>query len=216
MKVTKDIKLVTVGEILAELTKYKKKHSDDVVMCELPDADFEDSGYIAGSYLDKDGDVCLFLDEGIEDSSCYDVEMLCEELQGYDHPVRVYMECNGILLSIENCCDLFEYDKDEEVVFCSTIKIGKIKKEPPKTSGNGWLTEAEIHKNEEDERRRKAKDKFENIVLIILIFGLIVGFVYHMYCIITHTGTLWYHILWSVVYFLLGGLNCLVLYYSRK
>lgn len=211
MKKDKSIKLTTVGNITKELIKFEKKHSEDDVACSMPD---DSMGYVVGTELDEDGDVCIFLDEVYEDSGCYNVEMLCNELQGYDRKAGVYMKGSGLFLNFEDNNDLFEYNEDEDFVYCNSIQISKYEQSHQRRE-KGWLTEAEIRENEEKERRRKVIDKRETIVLAILTMCLIVGFIYNVYAIITHSGTMWENILWSIICLTCSILCSCVLYNSR-
>lgn len=211
MKKDKEIKLMTVGKIIRELTEFEKKHSEDDVACCLPD---DSMGYVVGTELDEDGDACVFLDETYEDSGCYNVEMLCNELQDYDQKACIYMKGCGLLLSFEDCNGLFEYNEDEDAIFCSGIKIGKYKQSHQRR-GNSWLTEAEIREKEEEERRQKVTAKYQTIALAIFTLCMIVGFIYKVYAIITHSGAMWENILWGVTFLFCSILFSCVLYSQR-
>lgn len=203
---------MTVRKIIKELTKLGKTHSEDDVACCLPDNSI---GYVVGTEPDEDGDVCIFLDEVYEDSGCYNVEMLCNELQSYDQKAHVYMKGCGLLLGFEDHTCLFEYNEEEDFVYCESIKIGTYKQSHQRR-GNGWLTEAEIRENEEKARKRKVIDKRETIVLAFLTLCLIVGFIYNVYAIITHSGTMWENIFWSIICLACSILCSCVLYFSRN
>lgn len=198
MKEAKEVKLVMVGKVIGELTRLKKKNSEDNVVCCLPGGSLR---YVVSSGLDEDGDVRIFLDEDYEDSGCYNVEMLSNELHGYDKKARVYLKGCGLLLGLKDCKDLFEYDEGEDVVFCDSIKIGK--------------SEEVSHERREYGRQTGAA-KRENIALAILTLGLVVALIYNVYAIIAHSGALWKNILWSVVCLVCAILCSLVLYFSKK
>lgn len=212
MKDAKGVKLVTVGMIIKELAKLEKTHSDEELVCCLPD---DSTVYVVGTEQDEDGDVCIFLEEEIVDSGFYDVEMLCDELHSYDMKARVFMKGCGLLLGLSDDGGLFAYDEEDCVVFCNSIKIGKYNEEPYR-GGNGWLTEAEIRKNEEDKRRQEVIDKRETVALAILTLCLIAGLVYNVYAIVTHSGALWENILWTIVCLFTAVFCSLALYFQRK
>lgn len=136
-------------------------------------------------------------------------------MQGYDQKACVYMKGSGLLLSLEDHNGLFEYNEEEDAVYCGSIKIGKYEQVSHQRSGNGWLTETEIREKEEKERRRKVTDRRETIVLAILTLCLILGFIYNVYAIITHSGTMWENILWSIICLACSILCSCVLYNSR-
>lgn len=213
MKETKTVKLVTIGKIIEELIELENGHLEVDVVCCQPD---DSMGYIVGTELDKDGDVCIFLDEEYEDSCCYNVEMLSSELQVYDKNARVYIKGSGLLFGIEEGNFLFEYDEMEDVVSCNCIKIGNYKEESHQGRGYGWLMEAEIRENEENERRRKVIDKRETIVLAILTLCLVVGLIYNVYAIVTHSGVHREIILWGIVCLVCVIFCSLTLYYSKN
>lgn len=211
MKATKDVKLVTVGKIIEELTEFEKEHSEEDVVCFLPD---DGIGYVVGTKLDKDGDVCISLEEEAEDSGCYSVEMLSWELQGYDKQACIYMKCRGSLLSFEECSSLFEYSEEDDVVFCDSVQIGQNEETTEQVRESSWLTEAEMRENEKEERRRKVINKCETIALIILTFCVVVGLIFNVYAIVTHSGVLWENILWSIVFLVCAIFCSLTLYHS--
>ena len=105
---------MTVRKIIKELTKLGKTHSEDDVACCLPDNSIS---YVVGTEPDEDGDVCICLDEVYEDSGCYNVEMLCNELQSYDQKAHVYMKGCGLLLGFEDHTCLFEYNEEEALKY---------------------------------------------------------------------------------------------------
>lgn len=214
MKTNDTHQLLTVAQISKGLKRFVKEHADTDVVCCLPDGT---QCYVVVTRLDDDGDVSICIEEGYEDSGCYSVEMLSDELQDYASKARIYMEGCGLLMNFEDTESPWDYNDDDDVVFCSTEKIGTSKENPHprQQKGNPWLTKAEQHMNEEEKKKRRIVSKCETIVLALLTAGFIFGCCYNAYAIFATTMWMWANIMWGIVCFFLAAIGCLTLYFSK-
>lgn len=127
MKTYKGVEFVTVGDLTRELKEFKKEHSEDEVVCDMPD---EDTCYVSGIEVDDDGDLCIYLDDEEYDGAYYDVSMLLAELEDYNPQTKAYMVgCDKYLTFRffgEN--HIFAYDEGNDTVGCDGTVFGDIKR----------------------------------------------------------------------------------------
>ncbi|MBR6466453.1 MAG: hypothetical protein IKS82_08460 [Bacteroidales bacterium] len=208
MKDIADINFITVGKLVAELKEYGKDYLNYVLNIEIPDGSVLN---VMSTGLDRDGDLSIEVDED-PDEGYYDIQMLIDDLEGYDKNARVYMEGCGLLFTFNVQADgsiLSEPNDEDETVGCDALAFGEYKYEP-----SGWLTESQKRELAEEARKEKRKEKIYTIVLAVLIVAEIVGLVYHVKALLSHTQPLWESILWIVVYIVLLVICGGTLYYS--
>lgn len=126
MKTSKDIELLTVGQLLEELAEFEEEYSDWDIVCWTPNGE---PCYPTNVELDEDGDLCIAFRE--DDGENYDVGMLLEELDEYDEDTSVYVAARGLYLNIKEHRDgsIFTEDCDEfsdiDVIACRGNIIGE-------------------------------------------------------------------------------------------
>ncbi len=143
MKTPSDIRLITVRRLIDELGEFESECPDTEVTFELPGTGIF---RVSNIELDKDGDVCIKLNQkAYDDGDCYietidylspdsyAVENLIFDLGHYDDNARVYLAGNGlymnIILSGIEEGDLFSNDEDNEQVNCEVSQFGKYEEE---------------------------------------------------------------------------------------
>lgn len=224
MQTSKDIILYTVGQLVKELTKYSNNHSEDEIVCYLPDGD---SCYFSSLNLDDDGDLCIYLDEQYEDGAHYDVDMLLSELEGYESQTKVYLAGCGLYMTFEPIVNnkLFQFDEEEEWIGCEGTSFGEYEededvianeKEGRRQSGWSWLTPAEKRELEKQKKKEQLESILQTTVLGILTLLTIYGLFYNVRAIINHSGTLWENIIGSIVCLILAIIGSLTLYFDNK
>ena len=122
MKTKANIKLITVGRLVKELSKFEKKCADYDVACWAPDYL---TCCVTGHRLDEDGDLCIHLEQREEDGGYCTVEMLLADLASYDRDVRVYMKSCGYYLNFETDDGIFTENDDDEIVGCHANAFGE-------------------------------------------------------------------------------------------
>lgn len=208
MKETDNTKLITVGELLKELKGYEKDCAEYVVNIDTPDGSTLN---IMSTGFDKDGDLNIEVDEE-PDEGYYDVQMLIDDLEGYDKNARVYLEGCGLYWTFTQNPDgsVFGEPNDvDEAVGCEAVAFGECKYETTER-----LTE--------EERRLAAKKKQKNtiltIVLAVITLAIFAGLCYNVYAIVVRSTRhpLWESILWIAVCVFLLVICGLTLYYNFK
>ena len=209
---TADTELITVGALLKELKAFGEGCSEYAVNIDIPDGSTLN---VMGTGLDKDGEVSIEVDEN-PDEGYYDVQMLIDELEGYDRDSRVYLEGCGLYLTFDVNPDghlVSGADSGEETVGFDTHAFGEYRYEP-----SGWLTEAEKRKLAEEDRKKKRTAHIEYIVLALLTAVVFFGLCYNVYALVVHSTrhAVWEHVLGivacAIVLVVCGG----TLYYSRE
>lgn len=120
-----DKEFMTVGQLVEDLAEFEEEYSDWDVVCWTPDGE---PCYINDAEPDKDGDLCLSLDEDYSDT--YNVVSLLKVLGEYGDDTPVYVVARGLYLYIEEKADstIFKEDCDEdsdiEIVSCRGRAFG--------------------------------------------------------------------------------------------
>lgn len=213
MIITDNTKLITVGELLKGLKRYGKKCSDYIVNINIPDGSTLN---IMGAMLDKEGDLCIEVDED-PDEGYYDIGMLIDELEGFLKDTRVYMKGCGLYLNFQidpKIGLLWTDNDDDETVETDAYAFADYKYEP----SGGWLTEAEKRELAELARKRAITARREAIALAIVTAVLFIGLCYNIYALVVHSTR---HAVWENI---LGIVGCIIglvvcgssLYYHSK
>ena len=122
MRTKGNIKLVTVGGLIKELSKFEQKCADYDVACWAPDYL---TCCVTGHRLDENGDVCIHLEQREEDGGYCTVSALLADLASYDKNARVYMESCGYYLNIEVDGGIFTGSDEDEIVGCYAEAFGE-------------------------------------------------------------------------------------------
>lgn len=211
MKTKKTIKLITVGRLMKELSKYEKKCSDYDVACWAPDYL---TCCVTGHRLDEDGDVCIHFEQQEEDGGYCTVGMLLADLASYDRNARVYLESCGYYLNFEADGGIFTGSDDDEIVGCYAEAFGEYKEDD--YGHGGWLTEAEKREIAAQERKRKREDRHLGVALVILDVLVACWLAYNVYALISHTGEyVAENIMWIVVCAVLLVAGVLTLHFDK-
>lgn len=121
-----DKNMVTVGQLLEDLSEFEEEYSDWDVVCWTPDGE---PCYLNECETDEESELCLSFDEDGDET--YDVATLIEVLDEYDDDMPVYVAARGLSLNIKKKSDssIFEEDCDEvsdiDIVACRSSVIGK-------------------------------------------------------------------------------------------
>ena len=211
MKTKANIKLITVGRLVKELSKFEKKCADYDVACWAPDYL---TCCVTGHRLDEDGDLCIHLEQREEDGGYCTVEMLLADLASYDRNARVYMESCGYYLNFKLDGGIFSANDDDEIVGCYADAFGGYEEDDEEFGV--WLTKAEKLENAEHERKRKLENRRFGIALVMLDVLVGCGLAYNVYALIRHTGG---HIaensMWIVVCAVLLLIGALTLHFDK-
>lgn len=211
MKTRENIKLVTVGRLMKELSKYEKKCSDYDVACWAPDYL---TCCVTGHRLDEDGDLCIHLEQQEEDGGYCTVGMLLADLASYDRNVRVYLKSCGYYLNFEIDGGIFTESDDDEIVGCYAEAFGEYEEDD--YGHGGWLTEAEKREIAAQERKRKREDRHLGVALVILEVLVACWLAYNVYALISHTGEhIAENIMWIIVCTVLLVIGVLTLHFDK-
>ena len=213
MKGTEKNSFVNVSRLVGELQEYEEKYWHYNVVCWVEDDDDYRSLGIVGMGLDEDGNLCIELEEMIDEEGFYSVDDTLEGLKEYDKDVKAYLAGCGLYLNIDSKGSIFaEADENDENVGFYAVPFGQY--EEKRTSV--WQTEEDVRELAEKARKEKRESRGETILLAILTLGAAALLVYNIYGLIARKGEpVWEHILWIV-----GSIVCLfvgggVLYYSK-
>lgn len=205
--------LISVAKLTKELKRFEKDHPEAAVSCWIPDGTL---CYIIAVEKDRDGTVCIGLEEGEEDSVCLNVDMLLEYLAKYDSSTLVCMQACGLYITFSTSRDgrFFSYDEEEEYVWCDGDIIGEYEE---KESGSGWLTEAEKRMLEEKARKENRKSKIEYGALLIITILSLCGVAYNVWAVVAASGdSLWENILYGITCLFCFMIGLLALHYDRR
>ena len=199
MKTTENIKLITAGELLGELEKYKKNHWDDCVVAWLKDD--ERTFGVVGMGNDKDGDLRIIV-EVVDDvlEGFWTVEEVISSLECKGKDARVYLAGEGLYLAIDsNGSSIFTEADDDDAVGCWVTVIGEYEHEP------------------QPESNKKREIHAEAIALLLILVAAVCWFGYNIYAMIAGVGgPLWEKILGIVVCCIVIVVSGCTLYYSKK
>lgn len=201
MKTTENIKLITAGELLGELEKYKKNHWDDCVVAWLKDD--ERTFGVVGMGNDKDGDLRIIV-EVVDDvlEGFWTVEEVISSLECKGKDARVYLAGEGLYLAIDNNgSSIFTEADDDDAVGCWVTVFGEYDEMSQKAPAPG-----------------KAKDnRGEIIALIAIMAGSALLVFYKAYTLITGTGgPVWESVLYIVGASIAAAVCGLTLFYSKE
>ena len=182
MKTKENMKLVTVGRLMKELSKYERKCADYDVVCWAED---DNTCCIVGHTLDEDGDLCIILDIQDGDGGYDNVEMLLTELSSYDKNAKVYLACGGYYLNFEQEGSIFTASDEDEIVGCYASTFGEYDKEDEKS---GFLTEADKRYLAEEKRKETRENRCLDMALVALSIFITCLLAYNVYALISHTG----------------------------
>lgn len=220
MKTKENIKLITVGRLVKELSKFEKKCADYDVACWAPDYL---TCCVTGHRRDDDGDVCIHLEMQEDDGGYCTVEMLLADLSSYDRNARVYMESCGYYLNFEVDGGIFTENDDDEIVGCYAIAFGEYEEEEYYGEDDGVVEGSWDHKTEwekryiaEEERKRKREERRSGVALVILDVLVACWLAYNVYALISHTGEhVAGNIMWIVVCAVLLVIGVLTLHFDK-
>lgn len=212
MKQCENTGLTTIGKLLNELKGYEKKCSDSVVTIDIPDGSTLN---VMGTGLDRDGDLSIEVDED-PDEGYYDVQMLLDELEGYDKKTRVYLEGCGLYLTFEvsqDGCLLSDANDDDETIGFDAYAFGEYKYQPSE-----WLTVFEKRVQAEKDRKKKREERIEYIILAVLTVVIFFGLCYNIYALVVHSArhAVWENIGGVIVCVFLLVICGATLYYSKE
>ena len=211
MRTKENIKLITVGRLVKELSRYEKKCADYDVACWAPDYL---TCCVTGHRLDEEGDVCIHLEQREDDGGYCTVEMLLSDLASYDRNARVYLESCGYYLNFEAVGGIFTGNDDDEIVGCYAEAFGEYEEDD--YGHGGWLTEAEKREIAELERKRKLENRRLGAALVILDVLVACWLAYNVYALISHTGEhVAEDIMWIVVCAVLLVVGVLTFHFDK-
>lgn len=211
MKTKENIKLITVGRLVKELSRFEKKCSDYDVACWAPDYL---TCCVRGHRLDEDGDVCIHFEMQEDDGGYFTVEMLLADLASYDENARVYMESCGYYLNFEADGDIFTESEDDEIVGCHANAFGEYD-EP--TLDEGDINDADRRYLEEKHREEKREDRTLTVIMIALMILLMFWMGRNIAAIVTHScDSVVGNIIWIIICAVLLAINVLTLHYSKE
>ena len=199
MKTAENIKLKTVGKLISGLKRYEKNHWHYCIIAWTQD---DRIFGVVGIGEDEDGDISVEVEE--EEYDVYEgfwtVDDVIESLRMYNKDARVYLEGEGLYLSIDGEKSIFSKNDDEEVVDCYVTVIGEyeVVEEPAPTE-----------QERERARRKEAHRKGVKGILIGTIFLLCIpligyGLYYNIAALVKHSLPVWQGILWiALLLFLL-------------
>ena len=211
MRTKESIKLITVGRLIEELSKFEEKCQDYDVACWAPDYL---TCCVTGQRLDEDGDVCIHLEQQEDDGGYCTVSALLADLASYDRNARVYMESCGYYLNFEADGGIFTENDEDEIVGCYAEALGEYEEDD--YGHGGWLTDAEKREIAEHERKRKLENRRLGIALVILDVLVAFWLANNVYALISHTGEhIAENIVWIVVCSALLAIGILTLHFDK-
>lgn len=192
MKTIENVKLLTVGNLLDSLSDISEDNWHYDVKYILPDED-ETACIMSGCYTDKDGDLCILIDENWDgESSDFAVEALKDELESYDPDTKVYLVGGSVCFTFDAGAgyDVFAEDEDCEEVTCFIKVIGKYEnfesEEDPDHDTEQEGTEAAepsaVQEQAPEEKHADAGTVVARVCLAVLLIGIIA---YNVFAIIT-------------------------------
>ena len=197
MKTTENIKLTTAGKLHKELKKHEKKRGEYDIEVWLSDDD-DTSFCVVGTELDKDGDLCIYLEDIEWSEGYYCVRELLDELSEYDKDTKVYLAGAGLYLNFDLNGDgsvFCDPDDENESLGCYTSSFGEYDYEP-----HGMLTEKEERRAARRYTWRTRKDNWkgilEGITFLLCIPLTVYGLYYNIAALVKHSRPLWESILW--------------------
>lgn len=204
IEVKNDRGFVNVDSLIKEIEAVGKRCSGFNVICWLPE---DITCEIVGVKTDKNGDICLWIEEKIEDPGGYDVETLFDVLKGSKKGARVYLATEGAYFGFEvnHNGDIFSDpdDEDESIGFYA-FEIGAY--------------DVDIsHDSQMTPMTQTTKESSILTIVLVLISTLPVGLLCHnIVKLLTHSGQhVWENILWVVVCAILIVIDAMTLIHSN-
>ncbi|MBO4656555.1 MAG: hypothetical protein J5639_02160 [Bacteroidales bacterium] len=208
MKKTGNTKLITVGELVKELTGYEKKHWDWNVEITAEGVEGEEEDptcIITGMELDKDGDLRIEIEEEWAGGGAYYVGELLEQLKDFDAGTPVYLAGGSLLFSIDDQGGIFaETDEDDDTLSCYATAFGDYEEEPS-------VKASEVKKTVHMDRKGA-------IALVAMTVVIFFGLCYNIYALAVHSirHAVWENIGGVVLCVLLLVICGATLYYSKE
>lgn len=213
MKTTPGNNLITVGKLVKELKGFGEERAHYDLAVWVPEDD-ERSFCIMGTALDKDGNLCISMEDLDLSEGYYNVQNLLDDLDIYDSKVKVYLEGCGMTLGFDrngDGCVFGSPDDQEEIAGCYASPFGTYKEEP-----QGWLTESEKRMLAKEEQKKKRVGRLESIALIVLTLVGAFGLFYNIAALVKHAERpVWESILWIVTCIVVMVICLFTLYYSK-
>lgn len=160
---------MTVRDLTKELNKVSKECVDydvliwapsDMVLC------------VTKTDIDENNEVRICLEQEGDDGGYYTVDMLKDELEGYDENAPVYLAGSGLYMTFDQSEGIFIEDTDSEIVGAYTSIFGKYKEEEEEDEV-GWIT-IEERKEMAKELRKQRLQKRWAMALVTVITILII------------------------------------------
>lgn len=196
---------IDAGSLKRELQKLSTTHQNYDVICWLPE---DITCEIVGVKTDKNGDLCLWMEEKVEDPGGYDVETLLDVLKECKKGARVYLATEGVHFGFEvnRNGDIFSApdDEDESIGFYA-FEIGAY--------------DVDIsHDSQMDLMTQTTKESSILTIVLVLISILTAGLLCHnIVKLLTHSGQyVWENILWVVVCAILIVIEAMTLIHSKN
>ena len=213
MKTTENIRLTTVGELLGELKKYKKKHWD---LCVVAWTQNDYTLGVVGMGKDKDGDLQIEVEVVEEElEGIWTVDDVIDSLERAGKDTRVYLTGHGYYFSIDNEGGIFTESDDDDVVGCYVTVFGKDEEEPSCVP------------TEKEKRRRSIwavwkkrteswKGIAEGLTYLLCIPLMAYGLYYNIAALVKHSQPVWESILWIPILATLLGVCIYGLFFPEK
>ena len=200
MRITEDILLTTVGQLLGDLKRYEKKRWDYCVVAWTQD---DLTLGVVSMGKDKDGDLRIEVEEVDEVlEGIWSVDDVINSLKDCGKDTRTYLAGHGLYYDI--CIEGFIFSEacDDEVIGCNATVIGEYEEEPPCV-----FTEKERRRRDRraawKARTESWKGIAEGVTFLLCIPLTAYGLYYNIAAIVKHSRPLWESILWIPILALL-------------
>lgn len=205
MKKTENTKLITVGELVKELTGYEKKHWDWNVEITAEGVEGEEEDptcIITGMGLDKDGDLRIEIEEEWAGGGDYYVAELLEQLRDFDACTRVYLAGGGLLFCIDDQGGIFA-ETDDDTLCCYATAFGEYEEE---SAAKATAVKKTVR-----------QDRKGAIALVAMTAVIFFGLCYNVYALVAHSTrhAVWENIAGVVLCVFLLVICGATLYYSK-